>query len=233
MAFASAHRRQNSGGSTDSSLGSLSLSPGFNKLFPHLPVERRAVREGEDSDSWLSSAPSLPFREFEEAESPPSSAPVSPSIVPRRGVSFAETPRTPPDDERGRKADSDAAAPERRTSAPRGDEHRRLPDTWQGMVEAAARAAAREGESEELRMTRSSSMPNNVAYRPQGHAPGMGTGRFASIGGEGTGRGGRKGFTVSAEEPTVGSAYHQLFSKRGRSPSAARSTEEAKGRFAS
>lgn len=194
------------------------------KRFPHLQADRAAVREGDETDSWLSSVLSSPRPEFEETESVPSSAPVSPSIVKRRSFPSAHTSQTHPKAagvDLGRTYST--AAPRIQTTKPFEGEHQRLPDTWQGIVEAAARDAA----MEKVRLTRSSSLPDAAAFSWDGGKQGRAarTVRFSSGGREEIRGRGRDGIRVSAAEPNLGSAYHQLFAKRGRSPSAVQPTK--------
>lgn len=221
------------------------------KRFPHLPAAHAAVQEqeeeeqeGEETDSWLSSALSAPRREtdslprreldsfprrdFEETESAPSSVPVSPSVTPRRNLSFVVTPRTRPeaaqaDDEEPRGRAQSAAAAETSTKASYVGERGRLPDTWQEVVEAAAREVA--SEEEEVRVTRCSSMPDVPSHAGDGRQQRRPIRRVSSVGREDTGGRGRDGGKALAAELTVGSAYDELFAKRGKSPRAVRPTE--------
>lgn len=184
-----------------------------------IPVEPESFTRREP-DSFLRPG-------FEETESPPSSVPVSPSeVVKGRIFSFVGTPPRQPE----------ATKSPRRV--PYMDEHGRLPDTWQGVVQAAAR-------EDRVRMTRSSSMPDAATLSRNGRSPGRraacsGTSKspgratgqrlFSSTGGGGVGGGNWDGVAVSGAEHTLGSAYHELFANRGRSPGAVRRAPRAKAR---
>eukprot|EP00903_Cladosiphon_okamuranus_P018214 g16753.t1 len=235
IAYGGHHRSTGSSGSTDSSLASLALSPSCMKRYPHLQVAHAAVHE-EGTDSWLSSAlstprrdfDSVPRRDFEEAGSTPSSAPVSPRIVRRRNESFVVTPLSQPNgaEETRRRVLPSAAAAETSTRVTSVEEHRRFPNTWQGLVEAAARETA----SEKVGMTRSSSMPDVASWasharngRRQGRT--NWTERYSSVGGESVGGRSRDGVTAPPPESVMGLAYDELFAKRRRSRRAGSPTE--------